>query len=145
MLANMDDDKEREKVLHSFVWGDQDRGMIFGMDTNTQEGRDAFKAEYDALCELAPEIIKKEDMVFPHEMAPRISDEPHFQRVWQHYREHTFKCRLAAPLTPAMSPQKMLLPLTTGSADLGTYIALHALASWPPKKTRPASRPPSKS
>lgn len=65
------------------------------MDTNTQEGRDAFKAEYETLAELAPEIIKKEDMVFPHEMAPKISNEPHFMRVWQHYREHTFKCRLA--------------------------------------------------
>ena len=27
-------------------------------------------------------IIKKEDMIMPHEMAPKISEEPHFQRVW---------------------------------------------------------------
>ena len=61
---------------------DQDRKIIFGMDTTTPEGRAEFKREYDILCELAPEIIKKEDMVFPHEMAPYISAEPHFQRVW---------------------------------------------------------------
>ena len=48
------------------------------MDTSTPEGAAAFKAEYDALCELAPEIIKHEDIVFPHEMPPVISDEPHF-------------------------------------------------------------------
>merc|ERR1712048_108710 len=64
---------------------------IFGMDTTTEEGRAAFRAEYEALAELAPEIVKKEDMVFPHEMAPQISQEPHFQRVFQHYRTHAFK------------------------------------------------------
>ena len=68
---------------------------MFGMDTRTPEGAAAFKAEYETLCELAPEIIKKEDMIMPHEMAPRISEEPHFQRVWQHYREHAFKVRFA--------------------------------------------------
>jgi len=52
------------------------------MDTNTVEGREAFKAEYEALAELAPEIIKKDEMIYPHEMAPQISSEPHFQRTW---------------------------------------------------------------
>jgi len=32
-----------------------------------------------------------EDFRYPHEMGKWISNEPHFQRVWQHYREHTFK------------------------------------------------------
>ena len=68
---------------------------MFGMDTRTPEGAAAFKAEYETLCELAPEIIKKEDMVMPHEQPPRLPDEPHFQRVWQHYREYTFKLRFA--------------------------------------------------
>ena len=69
--------------------------MAFGLDTTTPEGRAAYKAEWDALAELAPEIIKKEDIVFPHEQSPRITNEPHFRRVWQHYREHTFKLRFA--------------------------------------------------
>jgi len=56
--------------------------MIFGMDTSTEEGRAAFKAEYDTLAELAPEIIKKDEIVFPHEMPEKISSEPHFQRAW---------------------------------------------------------------
>merc|ERR1712048_343668 len=64
---------------------------IFGMDTTTEEGRAAFRAEFEALAELAPEVIKKEDMVYPHEMAPLISQEPHFQRVFNHYRVHAFK------------------------------------------------------
>lgn len=40
-------------------------------------------------------MIKKENLIFPHEMGPSISSEPHFQRVWQHYREHMFKLRFA--------------------------------------------------
>ena len=59
---------------------------MFGLDTTTPEGKAAFKKEFDAMCELCPELIKKEDLIFPHEMAPEISNEPHFQRVWQFYR-----------------------------------------------------------
>jgi len=43
------------------------------------------------MCELAPEMIKKEMFYFPHEMPPTISTEPHFQRVWQHYRDYMLK------------------------------------------------------
>lgn len=57
------------------------------MDTTTPEGQAEFKAEYEALCEMAPEIVKKEDFIFPHELAPQVSTEPHFQRVWQLYRD----------------------------------------------------------
>ncbi len=95
MLQNKDDDKARERLLHSFTHADQDQGMIFGMDTTTEEGRAQFRAEYEALAALAPEIVKMEDLVFPHEMSPRISTEPHFRRVWQHYREHMFRLRFA--------------------------------------------------
>jgi hypothetical protein len=31
---------------------------------------------------MAPEIIKKEEMLYPHEMGKWVSQEPHFQRVW---------------------------------------------------------------
>ena len=40
---------------------------------------------------LTPEIIKKEDFMFPHEMGAQISTEPYFQRLWKYYREHTLK------------------------------------------------------
>jgi len=94
-ILDADTESERERVLYSFTQANQDQHILFGMDTRTPEGAAAFKAEYDSLCELAPEIIKKEDMIMPHEMAPKVSDEPHFQRVWQHYREHAFKVRFA--------------------------------------------------
>ena len=32
-----------------------------------------------------------EDFQYPHEMGKWVSNEPHFQRIWQHYREHTLK------------------------------------------------------
>lgn len=67
-----------EEALYSFTNANQPAPVIFGIDTTTEEGRLAFKQEYDALCELAPEIIKKEDMIYPHEMSADISTEPHF-------------------------------------------------------------------
>ena len=48
------------------------------MDTTTPEGRAAFKAEFDAIADLTPEIIKKSELVYPHEMGTNISTEPHF-------------------------------------------------------------------
>lgn len=92
-VLNEDTESERDRALYSFTHANQDTHIVFGMDTRTPEGQAAFRREYETLCELAPEIIKKEDMVFPHEMTPRLSLEPHFQRVWQHYREHAFKLR----------------------------------------------------
>jgi len=44
---------------------------------------------------MVPELLSKSDMVYPHEVAKQITNEPHFRRVWQHYREHIFKQRLA--------------------------------------------------
>lgn len=95
MLTDAENERERDRLLYSFTHASQDQNVIFGIDTTTEEGREHFKREYDALCELAPEILKKEDMVFPHEMAPMITEEPHFRRVWQHYREHIFRLRFA--------------------------------------------------
>ena len=94
-VAVNEDDREQHKMLHSFTNANQDRQIDFGIDTTTPEGREAFKKEWDALAELAPEMIKKEDLVFPHEQAPAISQEPHFQRVWQHYRDHSFNLAFA--------------------------------------------------
>ena len=68
---------------------------MFGIDTTTPEGREQFKKEWETACQLVPELISKEDMVYPHEAQPLLSEEPHFRRVWQHYREHLFKLRFA--------------------------------------------------
>lgn len=58
---------EPEKYVESFKYGDQDPPLIFGIDTTTPEGREAFKKEWDAICEMAPELLSKEDIVYPHE------------------------------------------------------------------------------
>merc|ERR1712127_245801 len=79
-ITQSEDDREQHKMLHSFTHANQDRQLDFGINTTTPEGREAFK---------------KEDLVFPHEQAPAISSEPHFQRVWQHYRDHSFNIAFA--------------------------------------------------
>ena len=53
--------EDKEKTLYSFTHADQD-SLKFGIDTRTPEGREMFKKEYDALCEMAPELFKKEDL-----------------------------------------------------------------------------------
>jgi hypothetical protein len=80
-----------EEVVYSFTNANQDQNIVFGIDTTTEEGRLQYKAEYEALNQLAPEIIKMEDFQFPHEMGKQISSEPHFQRIWKYYRDHSLK------------------------------------------------------
>jgi hypothetical protein len=84
---------EPEKFVYSFTHGNQDHPMIYNIDTSTPEGREEFKKEWYALCEMAPELLSKEDLVYPHEQPKYLPDEPHFRRVWQHYREHIFRYR----------------------------------------------------
>lgn len=91
IFDNPDDEAERFKKLHSFTHANQDFPLIFGIDTSTEEGRKQFQAEFEALAEMAPDLVKKSDLVFPHEMPAYVPNEPHFRRVWQHYREHVFK------------------------------------------------------
>lgn len=86
---------ETEKSLHSFTHADQEHKFVFGIDTTTPEGREQFKKEWETACQLVPELISKEDMVYPHEHQRYLSEEPHFRRVWQHYREHMFKLRFS--------------------------------------------------
>ena len=64
------------------------------MDTTTPEGREQFKKEWNDACQLVPELISKEDMIYPHEVK-FINEEFYFRRVWQHFREHIFKLRFA--------------------------------------------------
>jgi hypothetical protein len=84
-----------EQTLFSFTQADQEHKFVFGIDTTTPEGREMFKKEWETACQLVPELLSKEDMVYPHEHQNFISNEPHFRRVWQHYREHMFKLRFA--------------------------------------------------
>ena len=44
---------------------------------------------------MTPEIIKKDAMLYPHEMPKQISNEAHFQRIWRHYREHSLRSAIA--------------------------------------------------
>lgn len=80
-----------DETLYSFTHADQGRPMLFGMDTTTEEGRELFRQEYEALSEICPEILKKEDIIFPHELPKPINTEAHFQRVWRTYQCHTLK------------------------------------------------------
>ena len=44
----------------------------------TSKGRAAFKKEWDAISELTPEIIKKDQIRYPHEIAKPVTNEAHF-------------------------------------------------------------------
>lgn len=86
-----------DKALYSFTWAAQDEPVKFdGIDTTTPEGRAQYKADYDQMCALTPELIKAEHMMFPHEMPAKVSQEPHFQRVWAQYRAHALQGKINA-------------------------------------------------
>ena len=87
--------KDKQKEIYSFTHADQDQHFVFGYDAETAEGRKAFEKEWERVAEMVPELISKDDIVYPHEHQKYISGEPHFRRVWQHYREHTLKLRFA--------------------------------------------------
>ena len=90
--------KEMYDTLYSFTNADQDKQIHINIDTTTEEGRKAFKAEYEALSLCAPEIVRMEDMVYPHEVSKFPSTEPHFQRIWQYYRDYAIKQNMAIAL-----------------------------------------------
>jgi len=71
-----------DRQVFSFTHADQDKQFIFGMDTTTEEGRKEFEEEWRAVATMAPELLNKDEIVFPHEHGQRVSQEPHFQRVW---------------------------------------------------------------
>lgn len=65
--GHLDTDKQDE-LLYSFTNADQIQPIDFGIDTTTEEGRAQFKAEYEALAQMTPELLSTENMLFPHEM-----------------------------------------------------------------------------
>jgi len=85
------DTNQRDELIYSFTNGDQEQAFDFGIDTTTEEGRAAFKEEFDAVVAMAPEMFKGYQMLYPHEMPKQITNEPHFQRMWMHYREHSLR------------------------------------------------------
>jgi len=54
--------------IHSFTKAEQEAKFMFGVDTTTAEGREIFKKEWDTMAALVPELLSKEDLVFPHEV-----------------------------------------------------------------------------
>lgn len=50
-----------------------------------------YRDEFEALSAIAPEILKKEDMLYPHELPKPINTEAHFMRLWKIYQCHTLK------------------------------------------------------
>ena len=81
----------KDEELYSFTNANQDTPLLFGMDTTTPEGRELFEKEYYALAEMAPEIVKKDEIVYPHMIQDQINEEPHFQRLWRTYQCFTLK------------------------------------------------------
>ncbi len=80
-----------EEALYSFTLADQRHEPFLGIDTTTEEGRERFRKEWEALAEMTPELISKDNIVYPHELPTRVPDEAHYQRVWRYYREHNFR------------------------------------------------------
>jgi len=75
--------------LFSFTHGDQVQPIDFGLDTTTEDGRLAYEEQFMAMTRMTPELLKPEEILYPHEMGVEIPNEPHFKRVWQSYRDFT--------------------------------------------------------
>lgn len=54
--------------VYSFTKAEQEKKFLFGVDTTTAEGREVFKKEWENMATLFPELLSKEDLVFPHEV-----------------------------------------------------------------------------
>ena len=50
----------KDEELYSFTHANQDTPLVFGMDTTTPEGRELYEAEWNALADMVPEMIKKD-------------------------------------------------------------------------------------
>lgn len=81
----------KDEELYSFTHANQETPLLFGMDTTTQEGRELYEQEYYALAAMVPEMIKKEDIIYPHQIQPKINQEAHFQRLWRTYQCYSLK------------------------------------------------------
>jgi hypothetical protein len=80
-----------ESELYSFTKGDQpSTDNIFGLDMNTPQGKTKFTEIMEWWDKVAPETYSHQINEYKQE----INQEPHFQRVWHHYREFLFSERV---------------------------------------------------
>ena len=54
------------ETVYSFTKAEQDQKFLFGLDTTTAEGREAFKKEWETMSNLVPELLSKDVIVYPH-------------------------------------------------------------------------------
>lgn len=85
---------DKEKTLFSFKYADQEHDDLFGFDTSTPEGREKVREELKWWKEMTPELFEHIDLDAEIVNKPFISQEPHFQRVWNHYRQFQFNSRI---------------------------------------------------
>jgi hypothetical protein len=60
-----------EEEFYSFTKANQDYPLIFGMDTTTEEGRKEFEELYLMLAESTPEMLDKNEIIYPHQIQHR--------------------------------------------------------------------------
>lgn len=80
--------------LHSWNFADQDYDDLFGFDSSTPEGREKIANEIRRWQKIAPEIFERFDPDAHYEQKPFLTEEPHFRRVWNHYRQFQFNARV---------------------------------------------------
>lgn len=85
-----------DKTLYSFTHANQNKHIVFGKDTRTPEGRAEFDQAFEEICAVAPELLTPEMKLYPHELPAKVSNEPHFRRMWQIYRESTLRSAFKA-------------------------------------------------
>lgn len=78
---------QTEEDLYSFKHGDTIQDDIFGVDCSTPQGREKLAEILEFWKKIAPDQFKD---CLP-EKQEYLSNEPHFQRVWHHYRQFLFK------------------------------------------------------
>lgn len=85
---------DTEKTLYSFKYGDQKHEDVLGFDVSTEEGKKGLQAEVERWGAMTPEVQESMGLskgkVLKFNNPKYISNEPHFQRVMTHYRQHVF-------------------------------------------------------
>jgi len=82
------------KNLHNFKFADQQWEDVFGFETETEEGRKHLSDTIRKWKTMMPEVFDDIDPDAELEVTPFLSQEPHFQRVWNHYRAFQFNARV---------------------------------------------------
>jgi len=85
---------DAEKTLFSFKYADQEHDDLFGFDNTTPEGREQIRTELRWWKEMTPELFEDIDVDGEIAIRPFLSQEPHFRRVWNHYRQFQFNARV---------------------------------------------------